>query len=445
MDVVTATQAITALFPDQGARLLAEAGLSGTMGDHVAQMPADWLYAEGDTDEAVGETLLVNLREHFQAYGNLRAAFALTRELMKRRAGRLGADHPDTLSEMSVLGALLDRAGKLDEAGKLLDRAFDGLRSVAGGRDPRLAVAAQNLAHHYLRLEQPIRAEQLLEQAFRILAESAPEQTGPVAAQLGELLVRRQQTAQAVPYLQEAWTRYRDAYGVTDERTVARGRTLAAIYTSLDREADAIPVLRGLYQAAVASQDAEGRASIGFQLGNALENAGFTEESHRLVDESVRWTRAQTVDDQPHPELAARITTWSRMMLRRGRPTEAEGLLLEALEIDRWRHGEGSPEVAVRYANLGHLCAQTGRPSEARGWLEPAAKLLRSTLGDEAWPTRFAVESLCDLWISAAQDLVKKRDHVGARNVLLPAKELALQVLGRDHRVLAEIAKLKLT
>ena len=421
MDVAEAAATIAAMYHDGGARVLAEAGLPGTWETVLAGLPEDWLYADG-TPEQQGETLLVNVREHLQEHGHVRGAFTLTRELVRRRMTTYGPDHPDTLGEIGALGALLDRAGKVEEAATMLERAYNGLRSVTGGRDPRLAMVTQALAYHCLRVGQPVRAEQLLEQAFRILKESAPDSTGPVAAQLGELLVRRGQSEPAIPYLQEAWERYSEAYGVSDERTVARGRTLAAILIALEREGAAIPVLRGLYKAAVATRDDETRATLAFQLGSALDNAGVAEESYRLVDEAVRYTRTQP----DHPELATRLTTWSRMALRRGRPTEAEGLLLEALEHDRYRHGDESPEVAMRYANLGHLYAQTGRRDEALGWLEPAAKLLRSTLGDEAWQTKFAVEALADLWVGVAGEAVKASDHIGARGILMECQAMVI-------------------
>jgi tetratricopeptide (TPR) repeat protein len=444
VDPTAASRLVEALFPDGGAQLFADAGMTGWWGEALGAMPPDWLIVSG-SDAERGETLLVNLREHLQGYGNLRAAYALTRELVRLRSLRLGPAHPETLTEVAAFGALLDRANKLEEAGRFLERAYEGLSAIGGGRDPRLAVACQLFALHQLRRGQPIRAETLLEQALGILRESAPEQTGYVAAQLGELKVRRGVTEDALPFLWEAWERYRESYGTKDPRTVTRGRTIAVILGSLGRDAEAIPVLRGLYDAAVANNDAENRAAIGFQLGSALETTGRGEEALRLVDESVRWTRTAGTEDEPHPELASRITAWSRMILRRGRPVEAEGLLLEALEIERWHHGEDSPEVALRYAQLGHLVAQTGRRDEALGWLEPAAKLLRSALGDEAWQTKFAVEQLVDLWIATASDLVAGRDQVGARGLLMPARQIAAKVLGPRHRTIEAIDKFNLT
>lgn len=436
MDVETAAANLASLFPDRGAHVLSEAELAG-WGAVLAGMPAAWLEVGEGSPPVLGERLLANLREHVSQTGNLRAAIALTRALVRRRIASLGEEHPDTLAEIGALGALADRAGKVAEAGQMLERAYTGLRSVAGGRDLRLAVVAVNLAWHHLRMNAPIRAEQCLEQAWRIRQDVAPETTGSVAAQIGELLVRREKPEEAIPYLQDAWERYRDQYGTTDPRTVARARTLAAVLTALEREVEAIPVLRVVHEAALRDDDAEKRAAVQFQLGKALETAGKGEEAWRLVEEAVRWTREH---GDPHPELPARLGALSRMQVRRGRPMDAEGLLKEALQADTLLYGPSSPEVAARYANLGVLCIQTGRAHEAIGWLEPAAKLLRGTLGDAHWQTRFAVEALVQLWVEMARTAVKERDHGYAREILMAAQEIGVG-LGEKHRLMAEIRK----
>jgi tetratricopeptide (TPR) repeat protein len=439
VDVPTAARRIAALFPDEGATVLSEADLPRTWELALAAVPAEWLEVPEDLDaDAQGEQLLVHVREHFSQQNQLRPALAITRGLARRRVARLGEEHPDALVELGALGALADRVGKLAEAEPLLVKAYEGLRSTAGGRDLRLAVVAQNLAWHWLRASQAMKAEQCLEQAFRIRRDVAPETTGPVAAQIGELLVRRQKHAEAVPYLQEAWERYRDQYGENDTRSVARARTLAAILVGLDRDTEAIPVLRVVLAAATREGDLEKRASIAFQLGSALENVGQREESMRLVEEAVRWTREA---GDPHPELATRLSALSRMALRRGRPTEAEGLLQEALEADRIVHGDDSAEAAVRLGHLGHFYAQQGRLGEALGFLEPAASALRATLGDGHWQTRLTVEVLVGLWIQIAREAVQQRRHGDARELLLRGDALARGVLGPRHHTVDTISQ----
>jgi tetratricopeptide (TPR) repeat protein len=437
----TAAAYIRKLFPDEGELLRAEADLTAPWEELLGGLPAAWLEVGECRDEERGQRLLSQMREHFAQKGELRPAIALTRALVRRHGAARGEEHPDTLMELGALGALADRAGRSQEAAQLLERAYEGLRSAAGGRDLRLAVVAGNLAWHYLRVEKPLQAEQALEQAWRIRREVAPDTTGPVAAQLAELLVRRGQAEQALPYLEDAWQRYRDQVGTADKRTIARARTLAAILAALNRETEAIPLLRVILAAAVTERDDEKRAAVSFQLGNALEQVGQPEEAFRLVEEAVRWTRR---NGDPHAELSARVSALSRMVLRRGRPQEAEGLLKDALEADQRIHGDGSAEVAIRYANLGYLCIQMSRAREAMGWLEPAASLLRSKLGDEHWQTRMAVEHLVELWVAEAKRAVTTRDSRYAREVLLRAKAMGEPVLGARHQLLQAIEAFRL-
>lgn len=445
LDVLTAAIRIASLFPDDGAAVLAEGGFPPTWEALLEGVPATSLKVDDLPARDQGDRLLVHLREHLTQTGNLRGAVAITGALVRKRVAEYGDQHPSTLAEVGALGALADRAGKPKEARQLLERAYNGLRSGAGGRDMRLAVVAGNLAWHYLRVGMAAEAEQCLEQALRIRRGAAPETTGPVAAQLGELLVRRQKVDEALPLLKEAWERYREQYGAQDPRTVARAKTLATILLSEGKESEAIPVLRLIHEASQRGTDGEARSAAAFQLGVALENAGKREESMRLVEEALRWTRENGGEEgDPHPELANRLAQYSRMVMRRGRPIEAEGLLKEALEADQIVYGDGSSEVAIRYANLGHLCAQIGRHKEAMGWLEPAASLLRSNLGDAHPHTKFAVEELVGRWIEEGKQAVLRKDFMHARAVLIKARDLARPILGEKHWTIAEIRKFNL-
>ena len=412
--------------------MLTEAGVAGWTAIGVAPN----VFADlGDSDDDAVRAL-VRLRDVLAQKGNLRAAVAFTSAVYRRKVQRLGEQHPDALLELGAMGALVDKAGRTEDATKMLEQAWTGLRSTAGGRDLRLAVVAGNLGVHYLKIGLPMKAEQTLEVAPRIRRDVAPESTGQVAAQLGELLLRREKADEALPLLQEAWDRTRTQYGPSDKRSVARARTLAGVLVRLGREKEAIPVLRIALAAAIEEGDLETKARLGFQLGCALDSNGQREEATRFVDESVRYTR-QAGD--PHPDLPTRVATYARMVARSGWGVEAEGLLREALEAEIRLYGDDSAEVGARYATLGHIASQVGRRREALGWLEAGMSILRRTAGDAHPQTRFAVDQLARLWIAEAHDAVKRRDHGGAREILMRTRPMVLAVLGPKHHTMVEI------
>lgn len=433
-----AAERIAWLFEDGGAAVRYEGGLGSTWALALASVPDSYVENVGDTDDwdTIGEQVLQAVREYWAQNGDLRPAIAVTRGLVQRRADRFGESHPETLVELGALAALADRAGKLAEAAGMFRRAWEGLRGVD---DLRAAVVASNHALHMLRMRQVDRAEELLAHAHRLQKKHAPETTGLVAGQLGELLMRRGKSAEAAPLLQEAWDRYREQHGTGDPRTLARARLLATTLVSLERFAEALPVLRNIHQAAIDEKDDEKRVLLAFQLASALDAAGRLEEASRLVDDGIRWTRAH---GDPHPEFPARITLASQLASKRGRFHEAEGFLREALDVEARVHGEGSAEAGQRHSRLALFLLSQGRLEEARGHLEVAVTVLRSTLGIEAWQTRYAAEALIDTLIAEAKRAKDSGDAMFAVEILEHARMTAIPILGPKHKMTLEIEKL---
>ena len=125
------------------------------------------------------------------------------------------------------------------------------------------------------------------------------------------------------------------------------------------------------------------------------------------------------------------MSLWADLALQRKRQTEAEGALLEALEVERRLYGEESHEVAIRTAAIGHLYAQQGRQQEAMGWLDPAVSLLRSTRGDKDPATRVAVGYLLDLLDKEMEQARQQRDRALERHLAEHALEMCSAVLGK--------------
>lgn len=428
------------LFEDGGASVLHEASRGATWSEALADVPDAYVANLPDDDDwdSIGEQALQAAREHWSQTGDLRAAIAATRGLVSRRIAALGEAHPDTLTELGALAALADRAGRLAEADGMFRQAWEALRGLD---DLRVAVVANNYALHMVRMRQFERAEELLAHAWRVQKKHAPDSTGLVAGQLGELLVRRGKVGDALKYLQDAWERYRDQHGPTDPRSVARARMLASSLVQLERMQEAIPVLRVVHQAAVADKDDEVRVRIAFQLAAALDGAGQIEEAMRLVEDGVRWTRA---NGDPHPDLPARLTLASQLASKRRRFHEAEGLLREALDVESRVHGDASAEAGQRHSRLGLFLLSQGRLEEARGHLEVAVTVLRSSIGAEAWQTKYAAEALVDTLIAEGRRAKESGDVMYAVEILEHARGIAVPILGARHKMTLEIDKVGL-
>jgi tetratricopeptide (TPR) repeat protein len=383
--------------------------------------------------------MLAALRDFWGRTRQLRPAMAATRALLRLRSERLGNQHPDTLLELGALGALAGQAGRPADAGPMLEEAWQGLRSTVGGRNIRVAMVAEHVGLHYMRIREFDKADMALLQSHRIRSELAPGTQAGVAAQLGELRLGRGDSDAALPMLKEAYELLLEQRGPRNPLTIARSRSLARAYMKSMYYEDAEPLLRDLYAVALESGDEEQIAEAGFELGVVLLRLDHEEEGFRRVEESIRITREM---GDPHPALASRLSQWVRLLLPRRHIEEAEGILREAIEAERTLHGDDSPRTAMRYVELAELLAQLGRADEAMGWLDPAVSILRSSVGDEHYQTFDAVQSLAYLLLMQAQRALVAKDKGTARELKRHALGM-VSILGDDHEAVLGFMQLE--
>jgi len=208
---------------------------------------------------------------------------------------------------------------------------------------------------------------------------------------------------------------------------------LGVLLCDLDRASESLHPLRLAYDGAVELGDASLVAELAFVLGMALHQCGVREESFRLVEDSVRWTRSA---GGPHLELPKRLGGWARLLGERGGAEQVEGVLREALEAETTLFGPDSVEVGQRYAGLGALAARNGRIEEAMGWLEAGVGTLRATAGDGDSRTRKAATVWVDLVLDQTRTAVRGRDLGDASSYARQAAELTAPVLGEgDSRI----------
>jgi len=434
-----AAREIAALFGDGGAHLLGEANLETSWPVVLARVPPAVFDLRSPSEHPLGERFLAAVRDFWGRTGQIGPAMAATRSLLRLRRERLGPEHPDALLELGALGALTGQSGRSAQGGEMLEEAWQGLRSTVGGRNIRVAIVAEHVGLHYLRMGEYEKADGAFVQAHRIRSELAPGSQGGVAAQLGELRLGMGQVDRAVPLLKEAYELIRGQLGPADPRTRKRARSLANAHNRARDYDQALPLLKELYTHALQAGDQEQIAEAGFELGVGLLRERYEEEGFRRVEESIRLTREM---GDPHPALAGRLSAWAKLLLPRRHIEEAEGILREAIEAERMVHGDSSPRTAVRYIELAELLAQMGRADEAMGWLDPAVSILRGTVGDENEHTYRAVRDLAYLLLMQARRALNYGDRGTARELKRHAFGL-VSILGEDHEAMKEFAELE--
>jgi len=419
-------RALVELFADGGSALLSQAGLAPGWDAALAHVPPEVLGVPPGLHTGLRQ--LLALRDFWSMRGDLQPALAASRALVELLGERAGSAHVDTLIQLGVLGVLAARAGRQEEGSTFVERALAQL-DVAPD-DVRRALVCEYAARVRVLGGDRAGAVAALREAHTIRVRVAPQTADHAGAQLAELLVADGDRAAAVPLFEAAVAAAAARDGARHARTLGRSQHLGAAYNALGRHAEAVVVLRPVVASLPAS---ERRASVAFELGLALHRTGGAAEAARLIEESVRWSRAmQPPDGPPHRALSGRLALWAHLQAAAGRPALAEGLLMEALEAARRVFGEDSAQVAERTAGIGHLLAQAGRHQEAIGWLEPACSLLRSTAGDADVRTVSAVEALGEAVLACVQG---RADVAGVAQMVRGAHRHAGAVLGHAHRV----------
>jgi tetratricopeptide (TPR) repeat protein len=364
-----------------------------------------------------GMALVSVVRAALAQRGALQDAAAVSVWLSAQLDARLGAAHPDALAERAAAGGWLFRAGDRAGADAMLSSAWSGLRQ-AGISDARLAAVGERWSAVLMAEERYDTAEEVLEVVWRLRRREG--RGAPISARLGQVRLARGDVAAALPLLREAW-------GESDGRPwrLGVGRTLGLALVRHELFEEAVPILRTVVDA---EHDDGSRAEACMALGTALEGLRSLPEALRMVEEGVKLTRAQEAD---RAVLAQRLSIASRMAFARGRVHDAEGLLKEAVDLDRQHYGDDTPEVARRYSELGRMVLALGRTEEALGGLEPATSLLRRHLGEEAELTRRAAEAQAAGLIANADQANGGGDRELASYYI--ERVLALRTMLDDH------------
>ncbi|MBT8403278.1 MAG: serine/threonine-protein kinase, partial [Gemmatimonadetes bacterium] len=311
-----------------------------------------------------------------------------SRELLDGRASRLDeeyGDDPALLAEMSgVLAEAYERLGLYADAEPLARRAVT-LRTEAEG-DPELPNALTTLGwivHQAGRLDE---AGALLNEAVATARRTFRDDHAATARALNDLGVnleaRGDYQAAEANYLESLAMRRRLA---GDDAAVV-GTTASNLSVVRYRLGDldgAVEMAREAHETFVRTLGPDHqRAMIVENNLAAMQAAAGDRESARRTYRGILERRRRLLGDR-HPNTAASMTALAILLPRGAGDAEAEALLREAVDIQVADLGPDHPEVALTRRHLAMVLQRKGRSTEAAELFEEALRIQRSIVGPD--------------------------------------------------------------
>jgi tetratricopeptide (TPR) repeat protein len=294
---------------------------------------------EATVRETIGST--------YHSLGDYPKAETHLRIALKLRNNILGAEHPDTLTSMNNLAAVLSAQGKLPEAETLYRQVREARRRALGSEHPDTLTSMNNLAAMLRARGELPEAEtlhrQVREARRRVLGSEHPD----MLASMNNLAA----VLRAQGRLPEAETLHRQ---VRDARRRVLGAEHPQTLTSMN------------YLAAV------------------LSDQGNVPEAEKLFRQVLEIRRR--VLGAEHPDTLLTMNNLAFIHLNRNEPAAAEPLLQEILRARRKSLPQGHPDLADALSSLGWALTDTGKAQEAEPLLVEALAIYRKVM-PEHWVT----------------------------------------------------------
>lgn len=271
--------------------------------------------------------------------GERRAALPLLRRVHAGRRGRLGDDHPDTLTAATNLAVDLRALGHYQEARTLDQDTLRRSRRVRGGDHPDTLTAAMNLADDMRALGRHQQARNLdhgtLTRSRRILGEDHPS-TLMTANNLAEDLRALGHQQQAHDLDQDTLAHFRRVLGDDHPSTLVGATHLATDLRALGRHQQAHDLDRDTLARTrrILGDDHPDTLVGASNLATDLSLLGRHQQAHDLYADTV--TRFRRVLGDDHPSTLLTATNHAAVLHALGRHREAQRL---EEQIGSWHRG----------------------------------------------------------------------------------------------------------
>jgi tetratricopeptide (TPR) repeat protein len=295
------------------------------------------------------------------------------------------ADHREivdpTTRLMNQLGVFYKSRAEWSQAEPLYRRALDIAEKSAGGEHPDVVSYLTNLAALLYGTNRIAQAEPLMRHALAIDEKNyGPDH--PVVAtdlnNLAQLLQGTNRLAEAEPLMRRALAIDKKRYGPDHPNVAICLNNLAILLHHTNRQVEAEPLYR---RALAIDQKSYGpdHPNVAIRLNNLAQ---LLQDTNRLDEAEPLMRRALDIDQgglaPDHPNVATSLNNLARLLQATNRPDEAEPLFRRTLAIDKKRYGPDHSEVARDLNNFANLLQTTNRPDEAEPIMRRVIEIFRN-------------------------------------------------------------------
>jgi eukaryotic-like serine/threonine-protein kinase len=295
--------------------------------------------------------------------GRFEEGEALFREALALRRDALGAVHEDVADSLSGVAYARSRQGYPRDAVPLYAEALDINRQRLGTEHPQLARSHQNLAVALTEMADYDAAERHLETALTIYRRVYGARHPSVAISINNLANAKAGKGdfEAAERLFRETAEMREAiYGEEHPSTVRAFNNLATTLVRQGKLDDSERMFRLLIarRSRRAERNDPEMVMYRMNLAEVLRRLKRLDEAEALVRLALD---TATEKEKPGLEAASGMVGLSRILTDRGRETEAEQLLRDALAIRRDRLGADHPDVKRTATELEQLQARRAK------------------------------------------------------------------------------------
>jgi serine/threonine protein kinase/tetratricopeptide (TPR) repeat protein len=324
--------------------------------------------------------MLQTMGSVYESLGLYEVAERQKREALAIRRRELGPQHVEVAHSLDSLASLAYARANFPAAEELSREALAIYRKVHGAKHPDIARALSDVAVALTAKGELEAAEKLHREALemgRQLPGLGASNLEPLVRRLANVLEDRGQSEEAGPLRVESLALCRKAYGQVHPQ-VAFALDNLAIYTESvgDHEQagrlyrESLAMLQKVYGA--------DHPEVAQTMGNLGDFLAFTkgpsgsgspadfEEAAGLHRKALEMNRRIRPD---HPYIGDNLNTLSELRHRAGDDQEAEKLVREALRIYRLKLPEEHSKIVNAKGRLGEILLARGRPIEAEAVL----------------------------------------------------------------------------